>query len=161
MPDNCKLRADGFDPRDQNLKQKICQQEGCKMRVYWDKGWAWLYFDTPEKASECLERGIQVEGHPNLRLYPSQRTTKKSVFNRLDKPPQLLKEWTPALPDSRINVHPREEHLFHLEQRDSQLREQLKPGQDTLRGVCEDMCPEKERFWREVFLSNPSNLWED
>ena len=149
VPDSWKLRAMGFDPQDLILAHKIRQQEGCTVRVRRDKGWAMLYFDSEEKASECLHRGIKMEGHPNLSLHPSQRAGKKSALERLDNP-ETSPDWSPALSDPRISVHPREEQLFLLEQRDIQLREQLRPGGDTLRGVCEDMCPEKERFWREV-----------
>ncbi|KAI6649048.1 Germinal-center associated nuclear protein isoform X3 [Oopsacas minuta] len=157
VPDKWKLKAEGFDPQDSILAHKIRQKEGCIVRIFREKGYAYLLFDSEQKANDCLARGLTIEGHPNLVLSKIQRVTKKSVMERLGQP---TVQFSSAVPDPRMSVttredHPRmsvttrEEQLFLLEQRDNQLREQLRPGGDTLKGSCEDMCPEKERLWRE------------
>ena len=151
VPDKLKLRAEGINPMDQFLSQKIKQQVNCVVRVYREKGWASLQFESEEKASLCLEKELKIEGHPDLVLI--RYKARRSIMDRLSKPISLKPAVQPPklLPDPRsISANPRELQLFLLEQRDSQLREQQVPGGGTLKGVCEDMCPEKERLWREV-----------
>ena len=158
VPDKLKLRAEGINRMDHFLGQKIKQQVDCVVRVYREKGWASLQFESEEKATLCLERRLEILGHPDLVLVKYK--PKKSLMDRLSKPvsPSAAVQPPKPLPDPRsISANPRELQLFLLEQRDSQLREQQVPGGDTLRGVCEDMCPEKERFWREV--SDESELF--
>ena len=144
VPDKLKLRAEGINPMDLSLTQKIKQQVDCVVRPYREKGWASLQFESEEKATLCLERGLEIEGHPNLTLVRNK--VRKSLMDRLSKPITHR----PAGQLAKPLQDPRELKLFLLEQRDSQLREQHVPGGETLRGVCEDMCPEKERLWREV-----------
>ena len=166
IPDTYKLKARGFDPLDLGLGQKIKSKLDCTIRVFREKGDAFLYFKSEQKANEALARPLIIEGHPSLTLSLYEKPEKKrNVFDRLEKnqqphiptaPPQPPEQVPPPVPpavfspsveDPRLG-RGREQALFQLEQRDLGLRERARPG-ETLVGTCEDMCPEKERFWRE------------